>query len=481
MCTFVNKLNNLIVNLKQKSSGFVYSFFLPLVSSLFVLLFWIANLQIIGLLVIVLITSFVLIVYDDLLPIVSLMFMVPMVFRDTTYAFENQLVYCIIIFAILVLALIFHFIKYPIKKLEFDKFFFVILAIVGIFLIGGLFSGDCIHYFDGIGIFLMSGIVPLVIHLVFYNKVKTDTKIDIRKYLCIGFIIAISLASMELCFAKLHVSIYGKGAYKPIPGGFCWANSNHIASLVLIAVPLCCYMMLSSKRILAWLIELSFLYLTLYLSGSDGAFATLGVFTPFLMLVVYKNVYKYNLKKLKLVFSIIISIAVIVLAYLCLFEFSVLLDFITSSSNSTGRELPYKMSIKTFLSYPIFGIGLGGGNAALNSVKDILDYNGFYHSTFFHILACTGGVGIIGYVIYYLARMRYLLNKNSVLGSFALYAFIMFALYGLIENNEFNIVLLFMTTLITIVGLINKKGSDDKPLPLWVKNPIFYHVYQSCK
>ena len=90
MYTFANKFNNFILSLRQKSSWFVYSCFLPLISSLIVLLFWIANLQILGLFAIVLITSFVLIVYDDLLPMVSLMFMVPMVFRDTTFAFENH-------------------------------------------------------------------------------------------------------------------------------------------------------------------------------------------------------------------------------------------------------------------------------------------------------------------------------------------------------------------------------------------------------
>ena len=232
-------------------------------------------------------------------------------------------------------------------------------------------------------------------------------------------------------------------------------------------------MMLSSKRIFAWLIELLFLYLTLFLSGSDGSFATLGLFTPFLMLVVYKNVYRYNLKKIKLVFSLIIASAVIVLAYLCLFKLDVLLDFINDSANDTGRAYLYNLALKSFRSFPIFGIGLGGGNATLAAVKDVLDYNGFFHSTFFHILTCTGIVGIIGYVIYYIARMKYLLKNDSLLGRFALYSFIMFALYGLIENNEFNIVLMFMTTLITIVGLINKKGSDDKPLPLWVKKPIF--------
>ena len=49
----------------------------------------------------------------------------------------------------------------------------------------------------------------------------------------------------------------------------------------------------------------------------------------------------------------------------------------------------------------------------------------------------------------------------------------MFAVYGMVDNGEFNIVLLVMTTLITLVGHINKNGSDDKPLPLFVKIPKF--------
>lgn len=473
MRTFINKLNNSILLTRQKSSYFVYSGLLPLITSLIVLLFWIANLQLIGLLAIVLITSFVLIVYDDLLPIISFMFMIPMSFRDTDIAFTTEIIYCVIIFSVLVIALIIHFVKYPIKKIELDKFFFVILSIIGIFLIGGLFSGNSKHYFDGIGIFLMSGVVPLAIHFFFYNKVKLDKNVDVRKYLCISFIIAISLASAQLCFAKLHLHIYGKGVFKHIPGGFCWANSNHIASLILIAVPLCCYMMLSSRRILAWFVELLFLYSTLYLSGSDGALATLGVFTPFLMLVVYKNVYRYNLPIVKSIFYIIISTAVIALTYFCLFDVETIVEFFTSSANSTGRNLPYKMSIQAFLSFPVFGLGLGGGKAALDAIYHIHNYNGFYHSTFFHMLACTGAVGVIGFVFYYIFRIKYMLNNDSLLGKFALYAFLMFALYGLIDNNEFNIVLMFMTTLITMVGFINKKGSDDKPLPLWVKTPIF--------
>ncbi len=469
MRTFIDKFNNLVFGVRQKTFNFVYSGFLPLITSLIVLLFWIANMQMVGFLAIVLITSFVLIVYDDLLPIVSLMFMIPMSFRDTGIAFGNELIYSIIIFSILVLSLIIHFIRYPMKKIELDKFFFVILSINGIFLIGGLFSGNAKYYFDGVGYLLMSGIVPIAIHFFFYNKVKLNTNIDIKKYLCISFIIAISLASAQLLVAYLHFNVYKSKLFGAIPGLFGWASSNHVANIILIAVPLCCYMMLSSKYVWAWFIELIFLYVALFLSGSDGGFATLGVMTPFLMFVVYKNVYRYNLRITRFILSAIILIALICFTYLLLLDSAMLLDFFNSSANSTGRSTIYKMAIKSFLAFPIFGIGLGGGKASLDAISHIHNYFGLYHSTVFHVLACMGTVGLIGFLIYYLARTKYLMHNETVLGKFSLYAFIMFGLYGLIENSEFNIVLMFMTTLITIVGLINKKGSSDVPLPLWVR------------
>ncbi len=477
----MDKFNDFILCLRKKTNYFVYSGFMTLIIALTVLLFWIANLQFYGLLAVVIFTCFVLIVYDDLLPIVGLMFIIPMSFRDTGIAFGEQIVPYAIVFALLVLSLIFHFIKYPMKKVKLDRFFFVILSINCIFLIGGLFSGNGKHYFDAIDIFLISGIMPLVIHFFFYNNVKINNNIDVRKYLCICFLIAISLSSAEICFAKLHVHLHGKLNFISASATFCWANSNNFATLALIAIPLCCYMILSSKYIWAWFIELLFLYLTVYFSGSDGALATLGVFSPFLMLVVYKNAYKRNLPIIRLIFFAVVSIVVLGFSYLYLFDRAVLLDFISTSANDTGRSTPYKMAVETFLKFPILGIGLGGGDALLNSISQSAIYNGFYHSTFFHILACTGAVGIIGYVFYYLERMKYMINKDSVLGKFALYSFIMFGLYSLIDTNEFNIVLMFMTTLITIVGLINKKGSDDKPLPLWIKNPIFCSLNQSCK
>ena len=232
-------------------------------------------------------------------------------------------------------------------------------------------------------------------------------------------------------------------------------------------------MLLSSKRAWAWLIEIAFLYLAMFLSNSDGALATLGVCTPFLMFFVYKNCYRYNFKFIKNSFFSIIAIAVFTLASIVLLDIIDLSAFIEESSSVSGRVWAYELAIKNFLEYPIFGLGLGGGRASLDAIIETHNYNGFYHSTFFHILACCGIIGILTYFAYYFIRIKYVLKNDTVFGQLVFYAFVMFGIYGMIDTGEFNIVLLFMTTLITIVGLINKNGSDDKPLPLFVKIPKY--------
>ena len=466
------KFDNLINLTREKTTDFVYSYFFPTLVALISLLFWIADLQLIGLTIVTLTTCFVFVVYDDFLPIIPLMLMIPMCFRDPSTAISSTIVPIIVIFSLLVLAIIFHLIKYSIT-IKFDKYSFMLICIVGLFIFSGIFAINFNNYLKAFDLFIISAIAPLAIHLFFYSKVKLNEKINYRRYFCFSFICAITLASMQLCYVFTYIKLIGPWPLGEMPGGFTWSNSNHVANLVLIAVPLCCYMMASTKRIWAWFIELLFLYLTLLLSSSDGGLATLVIFTPFIMYFLYQNAYISNRKFLRYAYFIIISIAILIVAILCLFLFDELLEFILSSSSSNGRNFLYSAALECFKERPIFGVGFGNGKACVENIIEVPDARGFFHSTFFHVLACAGMVGIIVYLIYYIVRIKYLIKGDSLLGKFSLISLLMFAIYALIENSEFNIVLMFMTTIITFVGLTNKKGSVDTPLPLYVKNPKF--------
>ena len=471
MVTIKQKLDNLINFARNKSEQFVYSYFFPVLVALITLLFWVANLQMVGFAIVTAIACFVLMVYDDFLPVVSFVFIIPMCFINTHELFSASLVPTIIIFSFLLFAIIFHFVKYSIK-IVLDKYFYILLCVAVIFIIGGLYTLKFDKYFEAVDLFAISAIMPIAIHVFFYNKVKLNDKIDCRKYFCFCVICAVTLASLQLCYAHLYTALNGRWHMGKFPGGFSWANTNHIASIILIAVPLCCYMMTSSKYIIAWFVELLFLYVSVYLSGSDGSFATLLALSPFLMYVLYQNTYRYNRKTLINFYFFMIACVVLALAYLCLFNSEVFLDYILDSSSGNGRLPLYELALENFFSQPIFGIGFGQGHFDLDT-KLSAAHNGFYHSTLFHLLSCAGIVGVIVYIIYYVVRIKYLMKGDTILGKYSLLSFIMFAAYGMVDNTELNIVLMFMATIITVVGLMNKKGSDDKPLPLYIKNPKF--------
>ena len=201
----MKKFYNLINFVREKFNKYVYSFFFPLLASYIVLLFWVANWQLVGLTIMVLFTCFVLIFYDDLLPLVPLLLMLPMCFRNTMTAFSDDLSYCIVMFSIIVLAIVFHFIKNPIKNVKLDGFFFFLVGLNVMFLISGIFSGNSQHYLKAFDIYLLSGVMPLVIHFLFYNKVKLNTNVNHRKYVCFAFIVAMLLLYIKSSLNREHI------------------------------------------------------------------------------------------------------------------------------------------------------------------------------------------------------------------------------------------------------------------------------------
>ena len=467
MLSIKQKLSNLINFARDKSCDFVYSYYFPMLISAIALLFWLLDLQMIGVSILVFITCLVFIFLDDFLPIIPLMFIIPMCFRNAKVLLAEEQTLTIVFCSALFLSLVIHLFRYSIK-ITLDGFFYTLLGVLLIFLLGGIFSGDYANHFETIDIFLISAVTPLAIHFFFFNKIKLDENRDYRRYFCFCFICAVALACLQLCYALFYKHFIGKWTLGSLPGGVSWANTNHVANLILLAVPLCFYMMTSSKGLTAWFILLAFFYTTIALSKSHGGLATLAFFTPVLMCASYQFSYKSNRKFLIWAFVILIVSAILVLTYFYLYDYTALVDFIKTSSSGNGRDKIYEQATNIFANHPILGIGFGNGKLVLPK-----NANGFFHSSFFHILACAGIVGIAFYIFYYIVRFKYLTKNNSLIGKFALISFFMFGVYGIIENNEFNIVLTFMTTMITAVGLFNKKGSDDMPLPLYMKNPKF--------
>ena len=148
-----------------------------------------------------------------------------------------------------------------------------------------------------------------------------------------------------------------------------------------------------------------------------------------------------------------------------LFQGDLVQIFITKLLDDNHRLGLYEYAIELFKLNPIFGAGQGYGSNTIESF-----HRGYFHSTFFHAIGTMGLFGLLSFIFFYYARIRHLARKSTLLGLFTMIAFMMFAVYALIDNGEFNLVILYMTTVISTVGLINKRGKDKQPLPLFNKS-----------
>lgn len=453
-------ITNFLNLLKNKTEAFFYGKLYPVILALTSFLFWVANLQYISLSILVAFGSFILIVYDDMLPTIPLLFTIPMSFRDTT-VFNSQLTpYLYLIPA--AIAFIIHFMRFQ-RKPKFDALCIGFLAIIVAMLLGGSFSDYTEDYKYGFSYLLLSGIAMLAVHFVYSNRITTGKRYNVGKYTCFAILVAANLACLQLVYAK-HFN-----PSEFIFPGFCWANTNHIGYLILIAVPACCYLLLDAKNIYLYVLNLIFFYVSVFITESDGSIFILILSTPLLLYYTLNKAPKKNYQSLKLTYLIIIPLVILTLSCLVLFNLETITNFFHKAANDNGRTDLYSMLFDLFKESPLFGVGIG------HTIVFLPDwYNGYCHSTFFFAIATTGIFGLLAYGIFYTLRFRLLSKNNTTLGVFITLSFVMFALYSLIDNGEFNVVLIYITALITCVGVHNnKKGNGDEPLPI-TKQFSFY-------
>jgi len=463
MFTLNERINNLLFLARNKTKNFFYGTSYPVIFSLITLLFWFANLELVGFTIVCLTACFVFVVFDDLAPAIPVFFLTSMTFRNPSMMSTNA--YPVVLFAIMGCTIIFNVIKYPIKKFKFDLVSIAILALLISMLLGGIFSPFMSDFTQGLSMISISGISALVVHTLLNNKMHLGQKRNLKKYFCFSFLCAINVACCQLIFALAYNKlIIAPGFTFP---GFCWANTNHIGNMILLAIPLCCYIITTEKNIGFYLFELVFLYASMYISGSDGGLVTLLVFTPAIIIETHLRISSKNYKLFKYFWLIIVCVFLLFLTYFITFHFYEFTQFIKRVSADNGRRPIYIQALELFKNFPIFGVSMGHASVAVGSY-----HNGYFHSTFFHIIASCGIVGLGAFAFLYFARINRLIKSKSSITIFAMIIFIMFAVYGMIENSEYNIVLIYLTPIITVCGF-KDNAAEENPLPLSRK---FYNI-----
>lgn len=455
---------------KDRLEKFFYGPYFPIYIALFVTLFFVMETAILGLFLVSITASIIFLRFKDATPIIPLLFFVVLIFRDYD-VMGGFLPYLALAPAII--SFILKFFIYPVKNFKPGKLFVPLILVCYALFLGGLFSplGD---YLNGIPVMVTIGPVMLVIYLFFSAYICPPKNYDIKKYICFVLTILGLTATAHLAFYRLNMDVYKNNSF--VLWFLGWGNVNCAATLILLAVPSCWYLITQTKNIGLFFILLGFLYCGAILSNSAGVTAICLIFTPILAFFGYKKTSIYHRKAYIITILTITLILIIIAVYFAIsYSFNELIITLKPFFSDSSRSKLYKKALSLFSEFPLFGVGLGYIGSNFGDHTGILVYN--FHSVLFHVMATMGIMGIVAYVFYYIARFKILMKSDSHSSLFLTIAFIMFECYAFIDTSEFNAIPLMstLTVLITVVEITNKK-SNGNPLPLTLDfhNKIIY-------
>ncbi len=448
---------------KTTLDNFFYSLHYPALVALIAVVSFITNMQMGGYAVYLILASVLLVRQRDATPILPLLVFFITLFRDLSVT-SHLLFYLMLI--PLAVCLVIHFIKFPPIPFCPGKLFLPLLAVSTALFAGGLLSPYLSDYSKGLLYIIPLGPGLTIIYLFFNNYVRPPENFDTKQYLCILLVLLGMICCIQFSYYFLECKVLKSDVFEPPELG--WSNVNGLASLLLLAIPASCYLLVKSKNVVSWSAMVALFYVAILLTKCDGALGVSVAYLPFMAFFVYRRLPKSSKKT----FSNVLFLASL-LACLCgiMLEktgnFQPLVDkLLHAFEDDHGRSPLYRNAVNVFIKNPIFGGGMGYYNDfAYESGVALRNFN--FHSTFFTVIGCMGSAGLLAYFYYFFARYRLITERNTSFNLFIFFAFTMFENHGFVDTCEFSTIpqMIVITLIILITDLTNIKGNDTS-LPL---------------
>lgn len=441
---------------------FFYSSFFPLLIGLICTLSWYNDTPLLGLAVIVFFACYIFLSQLDVTPIIPLLFSVIMIFRSLATAFTIEMY---LVLAPVIICIFIRIFKHR-GKLKIGNLTFPLILVSVALAIGGAFT---IYYEDflyGISSIVTIGPALLIVYLFFLNFAKPPKSVSLKLYFTKCLVFFVFFACIELGCLLYHQTILKDTMFRVNELG--WANKNNIGTLVLMAVPLCFYLIARTGHAVRWFFMIIFLSALGYLTTSSGTIAFLTLSFPFLIIYTYYKSPEKTKPTYRCLFFALISLVIGCVCVVIVLKGNFVVAFINEALSDSGRTNLYNEATSLALRHPLFGVGLGYYNDRFSSLlSDFRIMN--FHSTFFHVFATMGVVGLIAYAYYYYCRIKTLLLKPSRYSVFAFVSFMLFACYAMIDTCESQMIpTLIVLTMIFIVAEIDA----EKPI-------LHDHLYAS--
>ena len=442
--------------IKILPENFFYSMTYPVITGLFALLFWMSELQLVGVAVASLTGGYLMAFKKDTFPIIPLLFSIILIFRNLG-VFANPLTY--LLFLPVVAGVVTHIIRFRPEKPVSLKLVLPIITVGVAMFTGGLFSPYMEYYSSGIMHMVTLSVAMLAEYAFLSLYFCPPQGFSYKRYFCTQLVCIAAVAGVQYLFIEWGIYLGGPFGHTDLG----WGNYNYAGYLALFAVPACYYLIVSARKPILLFPVLALMYLLPAVVGSDGAFGIIIIFTPICFYFAYRNLSnkdRYALSCLFLFALLCIAITAII--------FNNYVDEILNYLKlhflyDTGRTDLYEEAWELFKKLPVFGAGIG-------YAVSFIEVGQNFHSVILHTLATMGLVGFAAYIFYYLVRIKILFTLNTQFNLFMYMAFAMFTAYSSIDCGEFTIIMVFATMIIAVTEHSNKKKSIDFPLSVSAKN-----------
>lgn len=440
--------------IENKARPFLYSNWYILLICATVFIAWVTECAPFGFAALILISSAVLMLSDDILPLTVNIFAAALMIFSSDVSSYLYLWPLFVVIGISILIFAIRNFKRPIFK---GKMLFPMIAVSISLLISGANVTTSAEFMRALPMSLFLGIGVTAVYMLYTVYLKRDNTTDIPRYFAntlvfIGLTVAAELivviSRADLPLDQWNMSYWDIG----------WGNRNNIATYFLLLAPMSFYMASRGKHILFYNLSALIMYICLILTFSRGGilFGAIGGVLALIFSVVKSPCKK---KQLALLLSII-GVALIV--YFCLFNRvnTIFESLAKRGYGLSGRDVLWAEAVEMFKQNPWLGRGFGYYGTGPHPVSPIGMY--WFHSTFYEIIGKLGVFGIIAYAWYYLARFIILFkNIGHKFNLFVLAAWISFEGYSIMDTGTF-VPYPYMMLVIVTIAVLELIGNTKK-------------------
>ena len=395
---------------------------------------------------------------DNPKPIIMFIISIPYIITSV-YGLANWIFYisCVVFFiAVVTTYILMQKFKYKKTFKKGKMFWFFVLCLVGNCL-GGIIGHFALLEFT---ITLLMSILVYGIYWFFLNFIK-----DYKKYIAYCFIFLTLLITFELAVAYIKSGdiLYALQNKYTVTIGI--GEVNTAAIFMLSGICSCFYLATKNKKDYLYILLALFFDIAVYFTLSRMALLLAAVISVVYFFIILKS--SPNKKPMLIgVFSIIGVVALISIIW---FEkiINLVSYYLNLGFQPNGRSSLWGWCWEQFKNNPIFGIGFvtRDPQAVAGVYPGMGDATGFgsalvnCHNFFLHYLTCTGVVGLLLSLPYYVKQYTTLFKKFNTFKLFILFNYVAVFISSLFDPSP-NISILSMIPVLILMAF----AEDDNEL-----------------